>query len=489
MKAIVILIDTLNRHSLSVYNSESVVQTPNLERFARKSAVFMNHWSGSLPCMPARRDLFTGRLSFLERGWGGLEPFDVTLQEQLTNNGVFSHMVTDHYHYFATGGENYCQSFTTWDFHRGQEFDPWVSRVKPAELPSAYLGRVNNQYELNRQRLVKEEDYSGARTIQAACDWLEHNHDADQFMLMVEAFDPHEPFDCPQEYLDLYNDTYTGPRYNWPNYGPNRETPEATEHLRKRYAATLTMMDRWLGKLLDTIGQHNLWEDTLVILTTDHGFLLGEHEVLGKNVMTVYNELAHLPLMVHLPGGQGAGERIEAITQNIDLMPTLLEHFGIAVPKEVQGHSLLELLQGRSKQLREVALYGYFGMDVNMTDGTYTYHRTAESADNQPCFLYTALPTAFRSFVRRSDMNEVECGRFLPYTNYPVFKFPVTGNGPELGHRPLERKTLLFDIQEDYYQTEAINDAELEVKLGVKMRQALQEMQAPEEQLVRLGIT
>jgi arylsulfatase A-like enzyme len=488
MKAIVIMIDTLNRHSLSVYNPDTLVKTPNIERFSSKSALFTNHWSGSLPCMPARRDMFTGRLSFLERGWGGLEPFDITLQEQLTKNGVFSHIVTDHYHYFATGGENYCQAFTTWDFHRGQEFDPWVSQVKPAAMPASYLGRINNQYELNRQKLVNEEDYPGPRTLQAACEWLEHNHEADQFLLMVEPFDPHEPFDCPQEYLDLYKDTYTGPRYNWPNYGVNPESPEATEHLRNRYAATLTMMDRWLGKLLDKMDEHNLWEDTLVILTTDHGFLLGEHECLGKNVMSVYNELAHLPLMVHLPGGRGAGEQIDAITQNIDLMPTLLEHFGIGIPQTVTGHSLIGLLEHRVDRIRDVALYGYFGMDINMTDGMYTYLRTAAREDNQPCHMYTALPTAFRSFVRRTDMNEVECGKFLPHTNYPVFKFPAGGSGPELGHKALQRKTLLFDIQQDYFQTKPLHNPGLEAKMAEKMIQAMKEAQAPEEQFARLGL-
>ncbi|WP_127586273.1 sulfatase [Paenibacillus koleovorans] len=491
MRAILVMIDTLNREALTAYNPDSWVQAPNIERFARRSAVFTNHWAGSLPCMPARRDLFTGRLSFLERGWGGLEPFDVTLQEQLTRGDVFSHMVTDHYHYFATGGENYCQLFTTWDFHRGQEFDPWVSTVQPPPLPESYLGRVHPQYERNRSRFQQEMDFSGPRTMQAACDWLDANYEADRFFLMVEPFDPHEPFDSPDEYLALYADTYDGPRYDWPNYGPNRESPEASEHLRKRYAASLTMIDRWFGKLLDKLDQYAMWDDTLVILTTDHGFLLGEHEALGKNVMNVYNELAHLPLMVHTPGGLRAGERIDALTQNIDLMPTLLEHFGLEVPSEVQGGSMLSLLEAATDtpaRLREAALYGYFSMDVNVTDGTYTYMRTAVRPDNAPCYLYTAMPTAFRSFVKRPDMSEVEHGRFLAHTDYPVLRFPVRGVGPELGHAPMKRETLLFDLRDDYRQQRPIRDAGLERRMEAAMAKAMRLAGAPEEQYERLGL-
>src|ERR1035437_2556097 len=129
MKTIFILLDSFNRRILQLYNKDSLVQTPNIDRFAEKSMVFENHWLGSAPCMPARRDLFTGRLNFLDRNWGPVEPFDTTLPPLLRSKGVFTHMVTDHFHYFEVGGENYCQMFDTWDFIRGQEWDPWISRV------------------------------------------------------------------------------------------------------------------------------------------------------------------------------------------------------------------------------------------------------------------------------------------------------------------------------------------------------------------------
>ena len=99
MKTILILMDTLQRKMLHAYNPDSPAITPNLDRLAARSMVFDQHYIGSAPCMPARRDILTGRLNFLERNWGPVEPFDVTLPALLRQHGVFSHLATDHYHY------------------------------------------------------------------------------------------------------------------------------------------------------------------------------------------------------------------------------------------------------------------------------------------------------------------------------------------------------------------------------------------------------
>ena len=82
MRAVFILCDTMNRRMLDIYNKErqNTAQMPNLNRLAKKGVVFENHWCGSAPCMPARKDLMTGRLNFLEKPWGAIEPFEHTLQ-------------------------------------------------------------------------------------------------------------------------------------------------------------------------------------------------------------------------------------------------------------------------------------------------------------------------------------------------------------------------------------------------------------------------
>ena len=107
MRTVLVLMDTLRRDALSCYCPERSARTPNLEAFAQDSVVFDNHWIGSAPCMPARRDIMCGRYNFLERPWGPIEPFDVTLVDSLRAGGVYTCIKTDHCHYERTGGEGY----------------------------------------------------------------------------------------------------------------------------------------------------------------------------------------------------------------------------------------------------------------------------------------------------------------------------------------------------------------------------------------------
>ena len=341
MRTILFLSDSVNRRMLQIY-SESGLYLPNLERLRQHSVVFDNHWTGSSPCMPARRDLMTGRLNFLERGWGPIEPQDDTLPMLMRDNGVSCHMITDHYHYFEIGGENYCQQFNQWDFVRGQEWDP---QVFPSGDPMPeHLGKMHPQYARNRELFYRsEENYPSAITIDKAARWLHENHDKDIFLLWVEPFDPHEPFEVPQKYLDRVGDDYAGLLYLWPEYAQSDGDKEKLRHIRKRYLALLMMTDEHLGNMLDAMDEHNMWKDTAFFYTTDHGYMLGEHNFFAKNYMPAYNEVFHIPLMVHLPGDAHAGERVDALTQNVDLLPTIMALHGFDRPKEchpLRGESL-----------------------------------------------------------------------------------------------------------------------------------------------------
>ena len=130
MRTIFVLFDSLMRTAVGCYGS-TTVQTPNFDRFARRAVTFDTHFVGSLPCMPARRDLHTGRLNFMHRSWGPLEPFDNSFPEMMRDAGIHTHLVTDHMHYFEDGGATYHGRFRTWDFIRGQEYDPWKAMVDP----------------------------------------------------------------------------------------------------------------------------------------------------------------------------------------------------------------------------------------------------------------------------------------------------------------------------------------------------------------------
>lgn len=212
MRSIVFLSDSVNRRFMRLYN-ESGMDLPNIDRLASMSVVFDNHWTGSAPCMPARRDMLAGRLNFLERNWGPIEPFDYTLPQALRRKGVASHIITDHYHYFEIGGENYCQMFSSWELVRGQEWDPCVSQLGGKTIPP-HLGKLNPQCLYNREAFHDVPSrYPSPVVMDKAADWLEQHAQERDFLLWVECFDPHEPFDVPQKYLDAVGDSYQGLLY------------------------------------------------------------------------------------------------------------------------------------------------------------------------------------------------------------------------------------------------------------------------------------
>lgn len=485
MKTIVIMLDSLNRHFLSAYGN-TWVKTPNIDRLARMGVVFDNHWIGSAPCMPARRDMLTGRLNFLERPWSGLEPFDVTLPRLLRDGGVFTHMETDHYHYFHVGGENYHTPFDSWRFHRGQEHDVFVSTVAaPAEPP--HLGKWNAQYARNTAAFKTDGDFPTPKTFRGATEWLQQNAGADNYMLWVEAFSPHEPFDCTKEFLDLYGDDWDGPLYNWSGYERVEENSPATAHLRRCYAATLTMADKWLGRMLDEVERQGGLADTLIILTTDHGHMLGEHGCTGKNRWQVWNEMATIPLIVHLPGSRHAGQRRGQLTQNIDLMPTILDYHSVPCEAAIHGKGWQEILKHDGDGCRDVALYGWFGQTVNVTDGRHTYFRGPAREDNQPLWCHFLTPTTYSQHDMPDwgpHMSAAELGKFLPYVDYPVLRSRVT-NQPR---SPEWAQTMLFDIEADPGQTRNLAGGAIEKQFAALLAGALREHDSPPSQFERLGL-
>ena len=499
MRTILVLMDTLRRDALGCYNPEGAAHTPHLDAFAEDSLVFDNHWIGSAPCMPARRDIMCGRYNFLERPWGPIEPFDATLVDGLRAGGTYTCIKTDHCHYARTGGEGYLQLFNSWELFRGQEGDPWVSRIdEPDNMPETFYGRVREQYQKNRAKWPREEDMPSPRTFRAACDFIEENAENDDFFLMVEAFDPHEPFDVPDRYMDMYGGAEGLDRdyFEIPPYRRVSETdiPEsAIEYVQRRYKALVTCTDHWFGTLIDALKARGIYDDTMILVTTDHGYFLGDRDYLGKNYMHLYNELAHLPFIVHFPGGARAGERAGQLTQAIDIMPTLLDAYGCEVPSSVRGTSLMPLMTDATAPTRDYALYGVHAMTVNVTDGRYTYFR-APVPGNRPCHVSAAIPPTLPQKVPPDCVDGIGMRRFLSWTDYPVYRFPCT-KPANIDQREdcLEevRDSLLFDLEGDYAQVHNLagEDAPAEDRMVALLRRGLVEHDAPAEQFDRLGLS
>ncbi|CCP26559.1 Sulfatase (fragment) [Tepidanaerobacter acetatoxydans Re1] len=318
MRAVIVIFDTLNRCYLPNYGN-TWVYAPNFKRLANQCATFENFYAGSMPCMPARRELHTGRYNFPFRGWGPLEPFDFSVFEELKTNGVYTHLITDHDHYFEDGGATYHNRYTTWEAFRGQEGDRWVPQ--DLAIPNLYLHPLNKkgisvkQHFANRTRMQTEDMMSTVRTINAGVDYLKAHKDTDQFCLQIECFDPHEPFYAPQKYRNIYRCLDEDGIFNWPAYQRInvKENCDEIVKVQKEYAALLSMCDMQLGKILDVIDEQDMWKDTLLIVTTDHGFLLGEHGFIGKNIFPPYEELVHIPFFIHDPRHSWDGKRYNAL--------------------------------------------------------------------------------------------------------------------------------------------------------------------------------
>src|SRR4051794_30134108 len=160
MKAVMVMFDSLNRHMLPGYGCDWT-HAPNFARLAKRTVTFDKSYVCSMPCMPARRDLHTGRPNFLHRSWGPLEPFDDSVMEMLQKAGVHTHLASDHYHYWEDGGATYHPRYGTWEFFRGQEGDPWMGQVKEPAIPDCVGGntresKIWRQDWVNRSYMKRE---------------------------------------------------------------------------------------------------------------------------------------------------------------------------------------------------------------------------------------------------------------------------------------------------------------------------------------------
>lgn len=274
-----VMFDSLNRHMLPPYGGDWT-HAPNFARLAERSTTFDTCYAGSMPCMPARREIHTGRHNFLHRSWGPLEPFDDSMPELLKQSGVYTHLVSDHPHYWEDGGATYHGRYNTWEFFRGQEGDPWKGQVADPEIPEDLkkirFGAGYRQDWVNRPYMATEDRHPQTLTFDAGLEFLRTNQEADRWFVQIETFDPHEPFFSHQPYKDLYPHDYDGPHFDWPDYKRVTETPDQVEHGRFEYAALLSMCDHSLGRVLDTMDELGMWDDTLLVVCTDHGLLLGE---------------------------------------------------------------------------------------------------------------------------------------------------------------------------------------------------------------------
>jgi len=352
MNIIVIVSDTLRRDHLGCYGNKWI-RTPNLDRLAQQSVVLDNAYSGSFPTIPHRTDLFTGRFSFTYCDWSPLRKEEVVTQQVLGEAGYTTYLIVDTPH-MIKDGYHFDRGFSGWQWIRGQVTDPIEVKI-PCD-PSKLRATVNTvtQYLRNVSQRKHEEDYFAPQTLGTAAKWLERNYKREKFFLHIDTFDPHEPWDPPQRYVDMYDPGYQGEEVIYPVYGMADYLSDAElKHMRALYAGEVSMVDHWVGVLMNKMEGLGLLDETIIVFTTDHGFYLGEHGLTGK-VTLLYEEVNHIPLLVRLPDGKG--RRSDAIVQPADIMPTLLDLVGVAIPPSVHGKSFASVLRGEAKSFRDIAV-------------------------------------------------------------------------------------------------------------------------------------
>jgi arylsulfatase A-like enzyme len=502
--AIVILLDSLNRHMLGSYGGNEF-DTPNLDRLAARSTRFERHYTGSLPCMPARHDILVGALDFLWKPWGSIEVWERPITAALRKAGVNTMLVTDHPHLFEHGGENYHCDFFAWDYVRGHEGDPWRSRPDPSWMGAPALPAATRMherpYDRSRTWFREELDFPGPRTMRRAADWLEENAGHhDRFMLFVDEFDPHEPFDTPEPWAGRYDADWEDELIIWPPYavgGIEKGALSEREgrHIRANYGSKLSMIDHWLGRVLDVIDRKQLWEDTAVILCTDHGHYLGEKDIWGKPGVMQYETLGHTPLMIAHP--DVAPGTCSALTTNVDIHATLEDLFGVTSEHQTHGHSLLPLLQQETDNIRDYAIGGVFGRWVQIQDGRHKYARSAEGS-GFPLSLFSnrwsTMPIDIMPQLRLPPPNERAILDRMPGSEIPVIRQPYREGDllPFWSLAPPVDEHFLFDLENDPDEQENLqasgDDARLEEKMIELLRVALRDVEAPDEQFERLGI-
>ena len=492
---IFLTLDSLNRHMLGCY-SGSEFKTPNLDRFAQRAMRFDSHYTGSLPCIPARHDFLCGALDFLWKPWGSMEIWERSLPFYLRREGVKSMLITDHTHLLETGGENYHSEFDAWDYQRGHETDPWKTRPDPSWIGAPLFGRETMQYDNSRGYFRGEADFPGPRTMAAAANWLDENAGYhDRFFLYIDEFDPHEPFDTPEPYASMYDPSWEGLHLIWPPYvdgGLRQEVLKASEarQIRASYGGKLTMIDAWFGRLLDAIERNGLWENTAVIVSTDHGHYLGEKDIFGKPGVPGYEAMTHIPLMIAWPGV--APGVCDALTTAVDIPATIADLFGTTFEHRTHGRSLLPLIRGEAQSVRDYVLTGCWGREVQIVTGEWKYSR-APAGENFPLSMWSnrwstmpvprypelRLPApdsnAFLDHMPGTDIPVIRqpfaAGQFLPFWAYAKFS----------GNR-------LFNLTNDPNEEEDLVGSKMEGEMADRLRQALIEIEAPDDQFVRLGL-
>jgi arylsulfatase A-like enzyme len=380
MNVVVVILDSLRKDHVGAHGNQWI-QTPNLDALAKESLVFDRAYPESIPTIPARRAIYTGLRTwpfrdwvrqkgetFFPAGWQRIPEDQTSLTEILVKDGFDTNFITDTQHQFKAS-MNFQRGFNVFDFIRGQERDRYQSVLSVSEEQvDRYTVPGNNrsmrdkvrQYLANTAHRRGEEDWFAPSVFHRAMDYLELGREGQPFFLVVDSFDPHEPWDPPKRYTELYDDPYDGPEPIVPNYGPADWIQERElKRMRSLYAGEVTMTDRWLGRFLNKMSDGGFMDNTLLIVLSDHGVSLAEHGYTGKVDRALWPELTDIVFYIRHPEGKGAGQRSDYYASLHDIAPTILSLMGMERHPQMTGQDLSVILDGREPASRPHFTLGY----------------------------------------------------------------------------------------------------------------------------------
>jgi len=169
---------------------------------------------------------------------------------------------------------------------------------------------------------------------------------------LIDCFDPHEPWEAPAPYLEMYaKPDYKGRTIVHTHYGPidGQMNQEELEHIKAHYSGLVSLVDTWFGHFINKMKRLGLWENSIIVFLSDHGtnFADNPEHIIGKPHYSLYPGVMHIPLMVHFPDGEGAGQRFSQLIYNLDVTATLYESAGLDIYAKIKvdGQSLYPLLK------------------------------------------------------------------------------------------------------------------------------------------------
>lgn len=406
MNIVLVVFDTLRKDCVGCYGSPPWwrIDTPNLDSFARESIRFTRAFPNALPTLPARIALYTGQQVYpFEKGdvrlrgdfvgapgWGPIPEEWPTMAEMLQEEGYRTGLISDLYHMFKPS-KNFWRGFDQWTFLRGQEADPfrsgphlteeqvnyWLAEeLRKLERPlpigvqfdERELIRFVQQCVMNIHDRTLEEDFFAARVFQEAARWVEQNRDAETFFLTVESFDPHEPWFVPSHYRRHYLDSEGQEQVITGYQDVTEMDPALLQRTRANYSGLVTFCDRWFGYFIESLRVLGRLDDTLIIVTSDHGHSIGEGNYLGKRGYPSSPETFELPLLVRFPGGENGNRTSDMFVQHTDITAAILDAAGVPPSIPLDGKPFLQpALQGQSIS-RDHVTVGWSASPTVITD-------------------------------------------------------------------------------------------------------------------------